>query len=201
MDINNAADKLNSNGFKAQVFETSEQAKAAVMELIPPGADVGIGGSMTVFEMGLHTTLMEGGRNVFWHWLAKPEDRAETLAKAHNADYYLMSSNAVTMEGELINIDGNANRLGSMLYGPKEVIVICGRNKLVLDPMKAIERIKTVACPQNARRLKLSTPCATLNRCTECRSDQRMCSAVVRLQRPCGGRTFHVFLVNEDLGY
>jgi hypothetical protein len=201
MDLKQAAEALNANGFKARVFETAEEAKAAVLELVPAGAAVGVGGSVTVQQMGLREALMERGCAVHWHWYAAPEERAEAQKKAHDAGYYLMSSNAVTMEGELINIDGNCNRLGTMLYGPASVIVICGKNKLVEDPFKAIDRIKNVACPQNARRLKLSTPCAATGHCTDCRSPQRMCSATVRLQRPAGSRAFYVFLVNEDMGY
>jgi hypothetical protein len=134
-------------------------------------------------------------------WYAKPEERAETTRRAHDADVYLLSANAVTAEGELINVDGNCNRLGSMLFGPPKVVVICGRNKLAEDYEGAIERIKNVACPLNARRLKLETPCAASGKCMDCRSPQRMCSATVRLHRPPGGREFHVLLVDEDLGY
>lgn len=201
MDLNQAAEALNRNGFKARVFSTAEEAKAAVLEMIPAGAGIGVGGSVTVQSMGLREALLDKGCEVYWHWYAAPEARAETVKKAHSADFYLMSSNAVTIEGELINIDGNCNRLGTMLYGPGTVIFLCGRNKLVEDPFKAVDRIKNVACPLNARRLKLSTPCAVTGHCTDCRSAQRMCSAVVRLQRPAGARAFHVFLINEDLGY
>jgi hypothetical protein len=201
MDIQTAAESLNKNGFKARVFNTAAEAKSAVLELIPAGASVGVGGSITVQQMGLREALMERGNQVHWHWYAAPEARADAQKNAQQADYYLLSSNAVTMEGELINIDGNCNRLGTMLYGPGTVIIICGKNKLVEDPFKAIDRIKNITCPQNARRLKLSTPCATTGHCSDCRSPQRMCSATVRLQRPAGSRAFHVFLVNEDLGY
>ena len=201
MDLGLAAHNLNRNGFKARVFATADEAKTALLELIPTGVPVGVGGSVTVQQMGLREALQEHGCDVHWHWYAAPEVRSEAQQLAHQADYYLMSSNAVTMEGELINIDGNCNRLGTMLYGPGTVVVLAGRNKLVEDPFKAIDRIKNVACPQNARRLKLDTPCARLGHCTDCRSPQRMCSAVVRLQRPTGNRKFHVFLVDEDLGY
>lgn len=201
MDLQTAAANLNHNGFKARVFKSAGDARAALLELIPTGASVGVGGSVTVQQMGLREALMERGSAVHWHWYAEPANRAEAQRKAHSADFYLLSSNAVTMEGELINIDGNCNRLGTMLYGPGTVIMLAGRNKLVEDPFKAVDRIKNVACPQNARRLKLETPCAKLGHCTDCRSPQRMCSAVVRLQRPAGGRQFYVYLIDEDLGY
>jgi hypothetical protein len=199
MDLNQAAESLCMNGFKARVFHTVAEAKAAVLGLIPPGAQVGVGGSVTIQQMGLREALMERGSQVHWHWYA--EDRAEAQRRAHAADYYLMSANAVTVEGELINIDGNCNRLGTMLYGPGTVIVVAGRNKLVEDPFKAIDRIKNVACPLNARRLKLATPCAATGHCSDCKSPQRMCSVTVRLHRPAGNRNFYVFLVDEEMGY
>ena len=201
MDLQRASENLNRNGFKARVFVTAEEAKAAALELIPAGASVGIGGSVTVRQLGLREALLERGNAVWWHWYASPETRAETLRQAQRADVYLMSSNAVTMQGELVNIDGTGNRLGSMLYGPGTVLIICGRNKLAEDYTGAFDRIKNVACPLNARRLKLNTPCAATGRCSDCSSPQRMCSATVRLHRPQGGRDFYVFLVDEDLGY
>lgn len=200
-ELNRTAEALAANGFAARVFATAAEAKSAVQDLIPPGAQVGVGGSVTVQQMGLRETLMEKGCTVHWHWYAEPQERAATTKRAREAEYYLMSSNAVTLEGELINIDGNCNRLGAMLFGPPNVVMICGRNKLAADPFKAVDRIKNVACPLNARRLKLATPCAAAGRCTDCRSPQRMCSATVRLQRPPGGRQFYVFLVDEELGY
>ncbi len=199
--LKRTAEALAANGFTARVFTTAAKAKTAVLELIPPGAQVGVGGSVTVQQMGLREALLEKDCAVHWHWYAEPQDRPATTKRAREADYYLMSSNAVTLEGELINIDGNCNRLGSMLFGPPNVIIICGKNKLAEDPIKAVDRIKNVACPLNARRLKLATPCEASGRCTDCRSPQRMCSATVRLQRPPGGRNFYVFLVDEELGY
>lgn len=200
-ELNRAAEALEANGFKARVFATAAEAKAAALELIPAGAQVGVGGSVTVQQMGLREALMKKGCAVHWHWYAEQPDRPAVTKRAREADYYLMSSNAVTLEGELINIDGNCNRLGSMLFGPPNVIIICGRNKLAEDPFTAVDRIKNVACPLNARRLKLATPCAAAGRCTDCRSPQRMCNATVRLQRPPGGRKFYVYLVDEELGY
>lgn len=201
MDMQKTAEKLRRNGFCAAVFATRAEAASAALELIPRGAAVGVGGSVTVQQLGLREILMERGNAVHWHWYAKPEERAETLRRARDADVYLMSANAVTQQGELVNVDGNCNRLGSMLFGPPKVIVICGGNKLAEDYDKALERIKNIACPSNARRLKLETPCASSGKCSDCRSPQRMCSATVRLHRPPGGREFHVLLVEEELGY
>jgi hypothetical protein len=201
MDLKQAAERLNKNGFRASVFKTAAEAAAAALALIPAGTAAGVGGSVTIERLGLREALLEKGCAVHWHWYAPPEERPETTRKARDADFYLMSANAVTLEGELVNIDGNGNRLGAMLFGPPVVIVICGRNKLAEDYGRALERIKRVACPMNARRLNLQTPCAAADKCSDCRSPRRMCSATVILHRPPGGRIFHVFLVEEDLGY
>jgi hypothetical protein len=194
-------ENLSRHGFSVRLFGTAKDARAAALELMPAGCSVGVGGSMTVQQMGLAPALQQGGRNVHWHWLVPPEQRAQVQQAAHRADFYVLSANAVTEDGELWNIDGSANRLGTMLYGPPQVLILCGRNKIVPNGEAALERIKAVACPQNARRLKLNTPCAVTGRCNDCASPQRMCGALVRLMRPVGGRTFHVWLIDEDLGY
>lgn len=201
MDLNSVAEKLTAHGFVAQVLPSTAKARAEILRLIPEHAKVGVGGSMTILSMGVHEALAEEGRTVYWHWLMPPDKREVTQELAHKADFYLTSANAITAEGELLFMDGKSNRTGTILYGPKKVIVIAGRNKLVKDAEEGLNRIKTIAAPQNARRLNLDTPCATLNRCTDCKSTQRMCNAFVRIMRPPGGREFHVLLVDDDLGY
>ena len=201
MDLNSVAEKLNSHGFHAQVLSSAAKARAEVLRLIPEHATVGVGGSMTVLTMGLHESLAEEGRTVYWHWLMPVEKREVAQELAHKADFYLVSANGVTANGELLYMDSKSNRTGTILYGPKKVIVVVGRNKIVADEAEGLNRIKTVACPQNARRLNLDTPCATLNHCTDCRSPQRMCKAFVRIMEPPGGRDFHVLLVDDTLGY
>lgn len=192
---------LAKNGFQVNIFDNAEEAGNAVMDLIPSDSSVGIGGSVTVQQMGLREVLLERGNSVFWHWYSDPSERNEVCRKANTADFYLMSTNAVTKEGELINIDGSGNRTSALLFGPKSVIVICGKNKIVDDYNAAIERIKTIACPMNAKRLNLSTPCAKTGRCSDCSSPMRMCNMTVNLQKAPHGREIHVFIVNEDLGY
>jgi L-lactate utilization protein LutB len=199
--IQKLVEVLNKKNFKATYFEDAQAAKCAVLNEIAPGAAVGIGGSMTVFDMGLHKDLQEKGHEVFWHWLVDPAQRSEVRAKAANADVYLSSSNAVTMNGELVNIDGIGNRVSAMFFGPKKVIIICGVNKIADDYDTAIQRIKTYACPPNAKRLNLNTPCAKTDKCTDCSSSDRMCNVTVKMERPPSGKEVHVFLVGESLGF
>ncbi len=196
-------EKLEKRGFIAHHFATAAEAAAFVLDSIPAGKTVGVGGSVTIRDLGLEQALKDKGCPVFWHWTA--QDKAEALRRAQQADVYLCSANAIDSEGRLYNIDGTGNRVSALAFGPGEVFVVAGCNKLVEGgEAEAIERIKTQACGKNARRLGLNTPCAKLDRCAGpdgCRSPQRMCKAHLRLDFAPGGRPFHVVLVDEPLGY
>ncbi len=192
---------LKNRGFKAEFFPDAKAAKAAVLEQVEAGQSVGIGGSMTVFDMGIHKDLAQRGNEVFWHWLVEPSEAKRAHDLAAKADVYLTSTNALTQSGELVNIDGTGNRVSSMFFGPNKVIVICGENKITGDFESAIRRIKDVASPLNARRLKLDTPCAVTGKCTDCSSKKRMCNVTIKLERPTYGKDIHVYVVGESLGY
>ncbi|MDF2523412.1 MAG: hypothetical protein K0R31_1053 [Clostridiales bacterium] len=192
---------LNKRNFKATYFSSAQEAKEAALKLIEEGQSVGIGGSMTIKDMDIHNELINKGNDVYWHWLVEPSKGDETRVKAFNADVYLASTNALTMDGELVNIDGTGNRVSSMFFGPKKVILICGSNKIVENFEAAIDRIKSTACPANARRLKLDTPCAVTGKCIDCSSKQRMCNVTVKIDRPTHGREINIFIVGETLGY
>ncbi|MDD4797506.1 MAG: lactate utilization protein, partial [Eubacteriales bacterium] len=194
MDLHAAAEKLRHNGFDCRCFATADDAKQAALAHITPGASVGIGGSMTVKQMDLHTALADRGCAIHWHWLAPPEQRAGVYEAARDADYYISSSNAITAAGELVNIDGTGNRVAAQFYGPKNVLILCGRNKLCGTLADALARIKREACPPNARRLGLKTPCALTGRCTDCASPSRICNVTTILSRPPRGRTITVYL-------
>lgn len=188
-------------GFPVHHAKTLEEAKAIVMCLIPEGASVGFGGSVTLREMGLYDELKNTGRIPHWHWM-NDEPKPEVFALAAASDVYLSSSNAITADGCLVNIDGTGNRVGAMIAGPKQVIIIAGTNKLVDGPVsKAIARIKTVACPQNARRLGLDTPCARENRCDASNCQRSMCNVTSVIERPVGGHKITIVLVDEEAGY
>ena len=192
---------LTRKGFPVHHAKTMEDAKAIVLKMIPDGASVGFGGSVTVREMGLYDELKKTGRMTHWHWM-NDEPKPEVFQKAATADVYLTSSNAITADGCLVNIDGTGNRVGAMIAGPKEVIVIAGANKIVNGGvLQAIARIKTVACPKNARRLGLNTPCATLDRCDAANCEKSMCNVTSIIERPVGGHKITIVLVDEEAGY
>ncbi len=191
---------LKSRRFLPEVFDTAQEAKAAALKIIG-SKSVGIGGSATVRDLGLAEALQANGNEVYWHWLAAKETKQAARGKALAADVYMCSSNALTADGRLVNIDGTGNRAAGLIYGPHEVVVILGKNKIAGSLDEAIERIKRDACPQNARRLGLDTPCAKTGQCYDCRTEARMCNVTFILEAPTRPvNAFHVLIVKEDLG-
>ncbi len=188
-------------GFTVHHAATRAEAASIVTGLIPEGASVGFGGSVTLRELGLYDSLKAAGRAVHWHWM-NDEPKPQVFANAAQADVYLTSSNAITADGCLVNIAGTGNRVGAMIAGPKQVIVIAGANKLVEGGVsQGIARIKTVACPLNARRLGLDTPCAQLGKCDAANCQHSMCNVTSVIERPLGGHKITLVLVDEEIGY
>lgn len=201
-DIEKTIEALNRKGFRAVIAKDAKEALDYVLSAIGKGETVGVGGSVTLQEMGIVDALINRGNTVYWHWLAKKNgwNDDETRQRAMAADVYLSSTNAVTSAGDLINIDGTGNRVASMIYGPGKVIIVAGKNKITSNPHTAVARIKSVACPKNARRLGFDTPCAKTGKCEECSGPDRMCSVTVRIQYPTRGKEMHVVLIDGDFG-
>jgi len=200
--LNIIAERLRARGFDAAVFKSAEDAAGFLLSDVPEGKTIAIGGSATVQQMNLHTKLREQGHTVLWHWEAAPADRPAILHEAMNAPVYLCSANAITEDGLIVQIDGTGNRIAAMCYGPGTVYVIIGRNKVVSGGLQqAIRRIKQVACPLNARRLGLNTPCALTGNCDVSACKTSMCHITMSLDMAPGGKRTQVLLVDEDLGY
>ncbi len=199
--IRRVMENLSNNKIKAKYFTTKEEAKNEILQEINPEMNIGIGGSMTIKDMKIYEAIDQSINPVYWHWMVKPEERPEVFPKAQYADLYLASSNALTEEGELINIDGVGNRVSSMFFGPKKVILVCGINKIVENHEAGIKRIKEIACPLNAKRLGLKTPCGITDKCNDCSSDQRMCNIIVTIQAKPALVDLEVYIINEKLGY
>jgi len=175
-----------------------------VLKHFEEGMVVGIGGSITIRELGLIEKLKEKGTiNLLDHWKEglTPQDISEIRIQQMISDLFLTSANAITEKGEIVNIDGIGNRVNAMTYGPKKVIVIAGINKIVPDINAAIERIKRIAAPMNAKRLNLPLPCAETGYCHDCKSEKRICRILSVLMKKPGLTDIHVYLVNEKLGY
>ena len=186
---------LKNRGFSVQVFATGAEA-AAYLDGAIDGVTVGIGGSMTVQELGLHDKLA-AHNEVHWHWIGGPGERDMAIS----TDVYLTSANGLAETGELINIDGTGNRVATTLYGHKKVYFIIGRNKLAPTYDEALWRARNIAAPKNAQRLAFKTPCAIKgDRCYDCKSPERICNALVVHWGPMMGMQMEVVLVDEDLG-
>ena len=186
-----------------EVIPNAEMAKERVMALIADGQSVSTGGSTTLHQWGIIEALRQ--RNItFFDRFVPGLAGADLLAvfrQALTADVYVSGINAITHDGDLMVIDKVGNRAAALMFGPKKVIVVAGKNKLVPDTVAGRERIKTVACPQNARRLGLSTPCAVTGVCAECHTPQRMCYDEIIIRGQADPTRMTVLLVDEDGGF
>lgn len=211
--IRKTMENLNKNRMESFFVETKEEALKTALSLISDGDTVSVGGSVTLNEVGILEALKCGRYNYLDRYAASsPQEMHDIFRQSFSADAYFTSSNAVTEEGELFNVDGNANRVAAMMYGPKKVIVIVGKNKIVKDLDEALIRLKTVAAPLNAKRLNKETYCAKTGHCVTmdngkerdmtcgCRSKDRICRNYTVMGEHLPDRV-KVIIVNEDLGY
>jgi L-lactate utilization protein LutB len=198
-----AVEALKKNAFEAQYVNDEETARAEVLNLIPKEAKVGVGGSMTMRQIGVLDTLEKKGNVIYDHWKPglSPEDVLK-IRRAHlTCDVFLTSANAITLEGMLVSTDGAGNRVGAMMFGPGKVIVVAGANKVVNDLHSAFRRIKEVVTPQVVKDMGLEIPCAVTGFCSDCNSPMRACRATVILERKPFFSDIHVLIVGKDLGF
>ena len=196
-------EKMNKKRFIAQYVENAEQAKRLVLDILKDDKVVGIGGSVTIPKTGIYTALEENGYEILSaaHAVKTGGDMDDERKRSFDADAYLLSANAVTEDGCIINIDGAGNRGAAAIYGPKKVIYVVGKNKISTDLADAIARIKREACPKNAKRLGYDTPCAKTGVCADCYSKMRMCNVTTILEFPMRERKTYVIFIDEDYGF
>nr|MBP3599070.1 lactate utilization protein [Eubacterium sp.] len=192
--------KRNMEGYYA---ETKEEAVKLIMDkFLTEGKTVCYGGSMTLTESGLMDAIKAGPCTLYDRATAvTPEEVKDMNAKMINSDYFLMSTNAITVDGELVNIDGRGNRLSYLLYGPENVIILTGMNKVVSSVEDGVRRVRDIASPPNTVRLNKNTPCAKTGRCGDCFSEDCICSQIVVTRRSGVKNRIKVVLVSEELGY
>jgi len=192
---------LNARFFEAYYCATREEAADKALEMIAEGSTVTWGGSMSIFECGLVDKLKAGKYNIIDRALCKPEEKNDIMRKAFFADTYLMSANAISADGQLVNIDGTGNRLAALCFGPKQVIVIAGINKIAPDLDSAMKRASGISAPINAQRFELNTPCKLTGICTECRCADSICSQILvtRMNRNAG--RIKVIICGDELGF
>ena len=165
MQIQKVLTNLTKRGFKPFYFEDRKEALDFVLNLIPQNASVGVGGSMTIKQLELDNLLAKRGNTVYSHSLVSPELRDKVYQLACSSDWYLSSTNALSEEGDFVNIDGSANRISALSFGVKNILYVLGNNKISPDLESAIDRARNIAAPPNAKRLNKNTPCATSGQC------------------------------------
>lgn len=194
---------LTKHNFSAYYFADRKEAVAQIMELIPPGATVGLGGSRTGIELGLWELLAGRGHEIFNHNQEglTPEERVEKRYKQLTCDVFLSGANAITLAGEIVNRDAFGNRVAAMMFGPKKVIIIAGTNKIVKDIEEADKRIKMYAAPMNVKRYEMKNPCLKTGECMDCNSSTRACNITTVLSRRPPLTDIHIVILGEDLGF
>jgi len=196
-----AVKALMKNGFHAEYVATKEEAASMALSLVPPDASVGVGGSITVRELGIVDELMARGHVVFDHHQATtPEERRRMWMGQLTCDVFFTSTNALSLDGKLVNIDGTGNRVAPMIFGPGKVIIIVGANKITDDLDQAMLRAKQVAAPMNAIRLSRNTPCAIAGYCIDCASEERICNVTTIIERKPTASDITVIVAGEEIG-
>ncbi len=190
---------LESRNMTGYYAEDKEAALKTALSLIPEGCSVTMGGAMSAREIGLTDALKSGNYNFIDR--DNLEDKRTAMLAAYDADVFLTGTNAMTDDGILVNIDGNANRVSAIAQGPKKVIVIAGMNKVCGDIDEAMKRARNVAAPINAQRFNLSTPCAKTGKCMDCKSPDTICCQFLITRYSKHKDRIHVILVNDSLGF
>ena len=189
---------LESRNMTGYYAASKEEALQKALELIPEGSTVTMGGAMSAFEIGLVDTLMNGNYDFLDRNKMEPR---EALLKGYDADVFLTSANAMTEDGVMVNIDGNANRVSYIANGPKKVIAIVGMNKVCDDIDGAMKRARNIAAPTNAQRFEINTPCKKTGSCANCKSPDTICCQFLITRFSRHADRIHVILVNDDLGF
>ncbi|MBZ4644113.1 MAG: hypothetical protein JG767_1722 [Deferribacteraceae bacterium] len=197
-------ENLEKNGFKAVYFEKSDTAIKYIESIVEDYFTIGFGGSMTVLQdLGIAQLVSDKGKEILNHNLStlSPEEKLAIRKKQLTCDLFITSTNALTKDGKLINIDGVGNRVSAMIFGPKKTLVIAGINKIVKDVNAGISRIKEIASPMNTKRLNVNTPCAVTGECSDCNSPQRICKVTTIIEKKPNFSDIEVVIIGENLGY
>jgi L-lactate utilization protein LutB len=200
------AEKLKKNFEKRNIemfyLEKKEELTELIKSFVKENDTVSYGGSLTLKETGI-LDFFRNGKYVFLDREAYEtrEEKDEIYRKSFGADHYFLSAGAVTMDGEILNVDGNGNRIAAMIFGPKKVFVIIGMNKLTADIKEAEERIRLYAGPMDAKVLSKQTPCTVTGECSDCKSPERICNKYLIYRREMNPDRMKVILINESLGY
>jgi hypothetical protein len=201
--LETAVESLEKHGFVARYFSTRQEAADYILTVAADYESVGIAGTHTVRALGIVPKLEQAGKTLYDHWKLTPgtPEELECRKNQMRSDIFLSSSNAVTMTGEIVNRDGCGNRTNSMTFGPKKVVVVVGRNKVVADLDAAFARIEETAAPIRAMSLNRKTPCTKTGYCMDCDSPERICRVTSIIHRKPMFTDITVAIIDEDLGY
>jgi methylmalonyl-CoA mutase cobalamin-binding subunit len=198
----NAVDALAKNDFEAIYVSTKEEAADIIMQYVSSESRVGFGGSMTVYALGIQDKVRAIGGKVLNHGTAQSMEEMLTIAKEEMlSDLFLCSSNAITLNGELVNIDAMGNRVAAMAFGPKKVIVVASSDKVCKDESAAFERLKSMEAPMNNKRLGKTNPCTKTGVCVDCKSPTRLCRVYSVIRRKPIATDVTVIIVGESIDF
>ncbi len=200
--IKTLTENLNRRNIATHYFETLEEAKNKILDIIPKDSTIGIGNSKTLKEMGISGTLSGRGNIVYDKTLAKTKEAMKLMKKqALLTDWYISGTNAISMDGYIVNIDHSGNRVAAMIYGPDNVIIVIGTNKIVNTLEDAMHRARYHSVPLNAKRAGYNPPCLELKKCVDCNPEHRVCFNIVTIEGQYEPDRMQVFIVNEELGF
>ncbi len=190
---------LESRNMSGYYAKTKKEALEKALELIPEDSTIAMGGAMSVHEIGLVEALKEGN----YHFIDRDaiEDKRKAALMTYDADFFLASANAITDDGIIVNIDGNANRVSAIAFGPKKVLFIVGINKVCSDIDSAMKRARNIAAPCNVQRFPIDTPCKKTGTCFDCKSPDTICCQFLITRYSRHDDRIHVILVNDSLGF
>jgi|WetSurSiteA1Bulk_404760.scaffolds.fasta_scaffold01489_2 hypothetical protein len=197
-DIETVVKSLRANKFKVEYVDRAMDAVPIILEAIPADASIEMAGSVSVGQLGLLDRLRERGNKGLE--FPKPEEFSFDAMWKNRRDVLLVSTNAVTLDGKLVNTDGMGNRVSTMFFGVKQVVLLVGANKIVRNIEEALDRVQKVISPYHAKYLGLNTPCAATGECSDCNSPQRICNITTIISKKPPSVDFLIVLVGEDLG-
>jgi L-lactate utilization protein LutC len=200
--LNRLKGNFKLRNIEVEFFETLLDAKARTLNLVATECTIGIGHSATLQKMNMTQALISRGNTVYDKELAKTrEERQVIKKKALTSDWYITGTNAVSIDGRIVNVDHSGNRVAAITFGPDRVIIVVGINKVVETVEEAIKRVKNIASPLNAKRAGYNPPCVTLNRCVDCVSEERVCNSLSIIEGQTDSSRMMLFVVNEECGF
>lgn len=200
--INKLKGNFKSRNIEVECFNNLEEVKSRILNIIPIECSIGIGHSSTLKKINITNSLLQRGNIVYDKELGKDREECKAIKKkALTTDWYITGSNAVSVDGRIVNVDHSGNRVAAITFGPDKVIIVVGRNKIVETLDDAIRRVKNVSGPLNAKRAGFNPPCVTLNKCVDCVSKERVCNSLSIIEGQSEVGRIKLFIVDEECGF